>query len=61
MFCLQRPAFAGRSTTDELSAFLQQCKEMPALDMFSNENSMNITAAMVSPSSLQLSVGQSLA
>jgi len=47
MYCLQKPAFAGRSTTDELSAFLQQCKEVPVLDMFSSENSMNITAAMV--------------
>ena len=46
-FCIQKPAFANNSATDELSAFLQQCKETPSLDMFSSENSMDVTAAMV--------------
>ena len=47
VFCIQKPAFANYSATDELSAFLQQCKETPSLDLFSSENSMDVTAAMV--------------
>ena len=44
---IQKLAFASHSATDELSAFLQQCKEIPSLDLFSSENSMDVTAAMV--------------
>ena len=49
LFCsLQKPAFAHRSHTDELSEFLQQCRETPALDIFSSEQSIDVAAAMVS-------------
>ena len=47
IFYPQKPAFAQRSHTDELSEFLQQCKETPALDIFSSEQSIDVTAAMV--------------
>lgn len=42
-----KPAFAHRSSQkDELSEFLQQCRETPSLDIFSSEQSIDVTAAV---------------
>ena len=35
------------SSSGSVTQFLQQCKELPNLDMFSGEHSMNLDAAMV--------------
>ncbi len=47
LMSIQKPAFASRSHTDELSEFLQQCKDVPSLDLFSGEGSMDVAAALV--------------
>ena len=45
---IQNPSFAEGSSSDTVTQFLQQCKEVPNLDMFSGEHSMNLDAALVS-------------
>ena len=47
LFHLQKPTFAPDTPIDELGQFLQNCRDVPHLDLFSGENSMDITAAMV--------------
>lgn len=43
----QNPPFADGSTSHDITQFLQECKEVPHLDMFSDEQSMSIDAALV--------------
>ena len=42
---LQKPAFA--ESGDELGDLLRQCKDVPQLDMFSDESRMDVPAALV--------------
>ena len=42
---LQEPAFA--ESGDELGDLLRQCKDVPQLDMFSDESRMDVPAALV--------------
>ena len=44
---MQKPTFAPETHIDELGQFLQNCRDVPHLDLFSGDNTMNIHAAMV--------------
>ena len=52
---LQKPAFADNG--DELGDLLRHCKDVPQLDMFSDESRMDVPAAMVCGEGLGLSEG----
>ena len=44
---LQKPTFVTDVTVNELGQFLQDCRDVPALDLLTGGDSMNITTAMV--------------
>ncbi|CAI8040258.1 Autophagy-related protein 13 homolog [Geodia barretti] len=41
-----KPTFAPETHIDELGQFLQNCRDVPHLDLFSGDNTMNLHAAM---------------